>query len=786
MLISLQVQAQTSGSFATISGTVVDPEGKVVPGAAVSIKNDLNGIDHAVITGADGRFSVPNLQIGPYTIEVTAPGFAKARSAGLNLAGNGLENISIGLSVAAVSQEVTVNEFLPLAATLAPSQSSLDARSAQSVISQDYITNFTSPNADYTEVVQMAPGTFSFSPNGQGLGDSKTFFRGFKDGDYTMTFDGIPFEDTNSPTHHSWAFFPGQFIGQTVFDRSPGYASTIGPTNFGGSIGMMSQTLRPEQNFRVTYSYGSFNTRMLEGAFNSGQFGPGGKSNLWLDIHEMRSDGYQTYNFQKRNAFAFKYQYTLSPKTTLTAFSSLVELKSNTPNTKGPTRAQVAQFGDNYLLSNDPTQANFYRYNFYHIPSDFDYVGVTQDLGHGWSIDNKVYSYRYYNKQNYNGTTITATSAVDKLNSYRKYGDVLPISQVSKYGIFRTGFWYEWAKTDRFQTPSDPRTWADAALPNFHEKFNTTSWQPYFEYQWQALRSLSITPGAKYVNYKFDLTQFADNGKTVGNLNGQPYVQHQASFGAWQPTFDINYKLRHNWSTYFQFAQGSEIPPSNVFDVKNAAVSVLPKPTKNSTYQIGTVWKSGRFTLDFDAYHINFENGYSSTPDASGEPVYYLTGTSTTKGMEAESNVVLGGGVSLYLNGTVGTAKYDASHLWVAQAPRNTETVGLSYQQRGFDLGFFNKRIGQMFNDNGSVNQAIAIDPFNITNLYLNYTIKSLSEFSQTKLKLTVNNLFDQHSIVGVSPASANSNAPAAGDILTLLAARSVSLSLTFGLSPHH
>ena len=62
----------------------------------------------------------------------------------------------------------------------------------------------------------MAPGTFSFSPNGQGLGDSKTFFRGFQDGDYTMTFDGIPFHDTNSPTHHSWAFFPGQFIGQST------------------------------------------------------------------------------------------------------------------------------------------------------------------------------------------------------------------------------------------------------------------------------------------------------------------------------------------------------------------------------------------------------------------------------------------------------------------------------------------------------------------------------------------------------------------------------------------
>jgi iron complex outermembrane receptor protein len=396
-----------------------------------------------------------------------------------------------------------------------------------------------------------------------------------------------------------------------------------------------------------------------------------------------------------------------------------------------------------------------------------------------------VYSYRYYNKQNYNGTTITTTSAVDKLNSYRKYGDIIPVTQTSKYGIFRTGLWYEWAKTDRFQTPSDPRTWADAALPNFHEKFNTTSVQPYAEYEFHPARNLSVTPGAKFVYYNFDLTQFADNGKTVGSLNGQPYIQHSASFNTWQPTFDVNYKLRYNWSAYAQFASGSEIPPSNVFDVKNAAVAVLPKPTKNRTYQIGTVWKSGRLTLDLDAYHINFENGYSTTPDPSGEPIYYLTGTSTTKGAEAESTVMLGGGVSLYLNGTVGTAKYDATRLWVAQAPRNTETIGLSYQQRNYDFGLFNKRIGQMYNDNGSINQAVSIDPFNITNLYLNYTIKGLSEFSQTKLKLTVNNLFDQHSIVGVSPASTNSNAPAAGDILTILAARSVSLSLTFGFSPH-
>jgi iron complex outermembrane receptor protein len=233
---SVRLEAQIVANTATISGTVLDPDGKVVQNADVTAKNVLTGVAHSTKTGAEGRFSVPVLSLGTYTIEVSAPGFAAARSAELQLAANGLENISIPLSVARVTQQVNVSatEFVPLAATLAPSQSSLDARSAQSVISPEYIENFTSPNADYTEVIQMSPGTFSFSPNGAGLGDSKSFFRGFQDGDYTMTFDGIPFNDTNSPTHHSWAFFPGQFIGATVFDRSPGSASTIGPTNFGG------------------------------------------------------------------------------------------------------------------------------------------------------------------------------------------------------------------------------------------------------------------------------------------------------------------------------------------------------------------------------------------------------------------------------------------------------------------------------------------------------------------------------------------------------------------------
>src|SRR5947207_10325902 len=176
-------------------------------------------------------------------------------------------------------------------------------------------------------------------------------------------------------------------------------------------------------------------------------------------------------NFQRQNAFEAKYQYSITPKSKLTLFSSIVELKSNTPNVKGPTRAQVAQFGNNYLLNNNPTDPLYYKFNFYQIPTDFEYVGLTSELGHGWRLDDKAYSNRYYNHQQYNnGTSITATSATDKLNSYRKVGDIISVSQQSKWGVFRTGFWYEWANTDRFQTPTDPRTFIDVLTPNFHEK----------------------------------------------------------------------------------------------------------------------------------------------------------------------------------------------------------------------------------------------------------------------------------------------------------------------------
>lgn len=797
------LQAQSTGSC-TVTGLVTDVTGKAIPGAAVTVRNEGTGSLYQVAANTEGKYTAAGLPDGTYSIEAAAPSFATSRRTGVKVTAGGTAEAPMSLNVSQFAQSITVEGSVSVAAETAPSQNTLDARSAKSEISPEYILNFASPVADYTELLNNAPGTFSVNPNGVGLGDSKTYFRGFKDGQYTMQADGIPFNDTNDPTHHSWAFFPSQFIAGVDFDRSPGSAASIGPTNFGGTVNLLSRSVSYEPDIRATASYGSFNTRMLALDADSGQFGPGNKSSLTANVHQMLSDGYETYNYQKRVAGFLKYQYRLTERTTITVFGGLVDLWTNTPNLKGPSRALIAEFGDNYLLSNDPSQPNYYGYNFYHVQTDFEYIGLNSDLGHGWKLDNKVYTYRYWNKQNYNNPSyqasgfflpaaqsITATSAVDKLNGYRKIGDITSVSKEIKRGILRMGLWYEWAYTDRYQTPSDPRTWQDALLPNFHEHFITNSAQPYLEYEYLLTQKLSITGGVKVALYQMDLAQFADNGKTVGSLGGAPSTFHTANYRSWLPSIDMRYKLRSNWTAYAQFGTGSNIPPSSVFDSKNALVAVLPKPTAVKTYQAGSVLKFNRWTLDLDAYYSHFQNPYSSLIDATtGESYFYQTGPSNTKGVEAEGNILAGHGFSVYLNGTMGVAKYQEGRsyanggLWIANTPKNTEAIGLTYQKSNWDMGIFNKRVGSMYNDNGTINQAVTIDPFNVTNLFFNYTFKGDNHLRGTRLKFAINNLFDQHNIVGVVPFSTKSNAPAPGDTLTLLPARSISITMTFGYAP--
>ena len=68
-----------SASSAQISGTVVDPQGAVVPGAKVTATNQATGTGRSVTTTSTGNYVIPNLQPGTYDVAVDAKGFAAAK-----------------------------------------------------------------------------------------------------------------------------------------------------------------------------------------------------------------------------------------------------------------------------------------------------------------------------------------------------------------------------------------------------------------------------------------------------------------------------------------------------------------------------------------------------------------------------------------------------------------------------------------------------------------------------------------------------------------------------------
>ena len=78
-----QLSAQVVG--ATLSGTVTDTSGGVVPNADVTAKNVSNGIARTATTNGSGLYTVPNLQPGPYEITVAAGGFNTDVRSGVTL-----------------------------------------------------------------------------------------------------------------------------------------------------------------------------------------------------------------------------------------------------------------------------------------------------------------------------------------------------------------------------------------------------------------------------------------------------------------------------------------------------------------------------------------------------------------------------------------------------------------------------------------------------------------------------------------------------------------------------
>jgi hypothetical protein len=172
--------AQSAGNFdtGTITGTVSDPTGAVIPHASVTITNTGTGIVTNVATGDTGLFTVPALPFGNYVVSAVADRFGKAASQSFVLNVGATARVDLVLALAAVSEHV---EVTGTTATV-----NLSNATSGTTLNETQIENLPTNGRDVMDFLNIAPGSVNSTGYFQGsVNGQENFFTGID-----VTLDG--------------------------------------------------------------------------------------------------------------------------------------------------------------------------------------------------------------------------------------------------------------------------------------------------------------------------------------------------------------------------------------------------------------------------------------------------------------------------------------------------------------------------------------------------------------------------------------------------------------------
>src|SRR6185369_8985482 len=91
---------------ATISGTVRDQSGAVLPGVTITATQQETGLVRSTVSNDSGSYVLPNLPLGPYRVEAMLQGFATFAQTGIILQVNANPVVNPVMGVSAIAEEV--------------------------------------------------------------------------------------------------------------------------------------------------------------------------------------------------------------------------------------------------------------------------------------------------------------------------------------------------------------------------------------------------------------------------------------------------------------------------------------------------------------------------------------------------------------------------------------------------------------------------------------------------------------------------------------------------------
>src|SRR5438309_496554 len=207
-LFAVQGYAQVTG--ATLSGTITDPSGGVIPNAQVSARNTATGVTREMTADTAGFYSLPNLLPGSYEVTVTSSGFSTARQSNLTLAVGAEQQLNFSLKVGQTSQTVEVTEAVPLVQT---TSSTLTAEVESTTVRELPLNG-----RDWASLATLSPGVTGLNGEVQ-LPFESGALRGNRGFGSQLTISG------GRPTQNNY-----RLDGLSISDYTNGSGSVMGAT----------------------------------------------------------------------------------------------------------------------------------------------------------------------------------------------------------------------------------------------------------------------------------------------------------------------------------------------------------------------------------------------------------------------------------------------------------------------------------------------------------------------------------------------------------------------------
>ncbi len=176
-IATTSVFAQLTSS--TLSGTVAGPDG-LIPGATVVVRDNQTGKEVTVVTNSEGGFKVPNLEVGTYSVTITASGFKTSTVNEVKVDVNRDFSLPVALELGAVSEVVTVTAGAEIV-------NSVDAKINNSV-SRKQLEDLPSLGRNPLNFVTLQAGAAS-NPS------QNTVINGIRTSGTNITIDGINVQD---------------------------------------------------------------------------------------------------------------------------------------------------------------------------------------------------------------------------------------------------------------------------------------------------------------------------------------------------------------------------------------------------------------------------------------------------------------------------------------------------------------------------------------------------------------------------------------------------------------